>query len=201
MALETLIALKRKLVDEELKDFKVKRASVAAIFRILDQQGVSGNDGLGKEIHEGFEGFAKRSNGRLQVLFIKRAFHIKDIHSGQIAFPGGKVDDGEGSKQAAIRETMEEIGVDLTKNFKYLGRTQENNVYQHFRKRQLFVCCHGNPQTVFLQHDTAELELTLNPKEVQKAFWVDFSIFTHNLQSKSNQAQEAKWTSNSKSSH
>ena len=36
----------------------------------------------------------------------------KGIHSSQISFPGGRNENGETIKQTAVRETMEEIGVD-----------------------------------------------------------------------------------------
>lgn len=48
-----------------------------------------------------------------QILLIKRKINPKDLHSGQIAFPGGKVEAGEDSLKAAMRETQEEIGVTL----------------------------------------------------------------------------------------
>ena len=33
-------------------------------------------------------------------------------HTGQVSFPGGRVDDGETIEQAAVREAYEEVGVD-----------------------------------------------------------------------------------------
>lgn len=33
-------------------------------------------------------------------------------HAGQVAFPGGRIDDGEGAEAAALREAWEEIGLD-----------------------------------------------------------------------------------------
>ncbi|MBI3841274.1 MAG: CoA pyrophosphatase [Thaumarchaeota archaeon] len=56
------------------------------------------------------------------VLLIKRAEHSGDPWSGQVAFPGGKVDATDKSvEDAAVRETMEEVGVDLRKSADFLG--------------------------------------------------------------------------------
>lgn len=57
-----------------------------------------------------------------RVLLIKRAERSGDPWSGQIAFPGGKVQQGDGSARGtAIRETFEEVGIDLAKAAEFLG--------------------------------------------------------------------------------
>ena len=55
-----------------------------------------------------------------ELLFIWRSLHEKDPWSGNLAFPGGKVKQGEEPRQAAERETAEEIGIDLGEAV-YLG--------------------------------------------------------------------------------
>lgn len=59
-----------------------------------------------------------------EILFIQRAAHDLDPWSGHIAFPGGKLEEGELECEAACRETLEEIGVDLEQEH-YLGRLSD----------------------------------------------------------------------------
>ena len=45
-------------------------------------------------------------------------------HAGQIAFPGGRIENGETPLETALRETEEEIGIQ-TENIKILGSLSE----------------------------------------------------------------------------
>ena len=57
-----------------------------------------------------------------KVLLIKRAERAGDPWSGQIALPGGKKREGDATaKDTAIRETNEEVGIDLGKSATFLG--------------------------------------------------------------------------------
>ncbi|MGP9800788.1 CoA pyrophosphatase [Rheinheimera sp. NSM] len=47
---------------------------------------------------------------KLHVLFTQRALHLRH-HPGQISFPGGRIEPGEQSHTAALREAHEEIGL------------------------------------------------------------------------------------------
>jgi 8-oxo-dGTP pyrophosphatase MutT (NUDIX family) len=49
--------------------------------------------------------------GGLTVLLTLRASDLR-VHSGQVAFPGGKIDKGETPHEAALREVREEIGLE-----------------------------------------------------------------------------------------
>ena len=51
--------------------------------------------------------------GGLSVLLTERASHLR-AHSGQVAFPGGKVDPGESAAETALREAHEEIGLEAS---------------------------------------------------------------------------------------
>jgi 8-oxo-dGTP pyrophosphatase MutT (NUDIX family) len=67
-------------------------------------------------------GLVPRRDG-LSVVFAERAGHLRQ-HSGQIAFPGGKIDpDDEGPLAAALREAEEEIGLapDLVRPLGFLA--------------------------------------------------------------------------------
>jgi 8-oxo-dGTP pyrophosphatase MutT (NUDIX family) len=65
-------------------------------------------------------------NDGLEALFIRRAVREGDPWSGQIALPGGRRNaDGESLRQTAVRETLEEIGVDLDTHGTLLGELDE----------------------------------------------------------------------------
>jgi 8-oxo-dGTP pyrophosphatase MutT (NUDIX family) len=62
----------------------------------------------------------------LELLFIRRAEHEADPWSGQMGFPGGRAEAGDTDlKQTAIRETLEEIGIDLARDGAFLGPLDE----------------------------------------------------------------------------
>ncbi len=58
----------------------------------------------------------------IELLFIQRADDPRDPWSGHIGFPGGRVEPSDGgSREAAIRETREEVGLDLGESAEFLG--------------------------------------------------------------------------------
>lgn len=60
-----------------------------------------------------------------EVLFIIRAEHDQDPWSGNIGFPGGRLNqEHESPQQAAERETLEELSLDL-RQARYLGRLSD----------------------------------------------------------------------------
>ncbi len=96
-----------------------------------------------------------------RILFIERAAHPDDPWSGNIGFPGGKVEDGdEGCRRAAERETLEEVGLDLS-GARFLGRLSD----VHGAHLPVLVSC------FVYGVDRVDLRLTLSD-EVQDAFWL-----------------------------
>lgn len=64
----------------------------------------------------------KFSNADVEVLFVKRVENPEDPWSGQMALPGGKRDPCDHSlKETVLRETAEEINVDLRGCCQFLG--------------------------------------------------------------------------------
>ncbi len=61
-------------------------------------------------------------DGSLKTLMIKRAHRKRDPWSGQVAFPGGRMEPKDESIiETAVRETKEEVGIDLARFARYLG--------------------------------------------------------------------------------
>ena len=67
---------------------------------------------------------------KLHILFTERAAHLRH-HPGQISFPGGRIEAGETSQAAALREAEEEIGL-LPSAVELLGRLPRQNTSTGF---------------------------------------------------------------------
>ena len=62
----------------------------------------------------------------LELLFIRRAEHERDPWSGHMGFPGGRAEPEDASLRAtAVRETLEETGLDLAAGAQPLGALDE----------------------------------------------------------------------------
>lgn len=68
----------------------------------------------------------ERAAGGLELLFIRRADRDGDPWSGQMAWPGGRHSPSDASAlHTAQRETLEEIGVDLTRVARPIARLDD----------------------------------------------------------------------------
>ncbi len=80
----------------------------------------------GDFIHASVMVILREERDRYSMLFIKRREYLSDLFSGHMAFPGGKMQKGDESKlETAIRETLEETGIDLRKDGRILGELDD----------------------------------------------------------------------------
>ena len=76
----------------------------------------------------------------LELLFIRRAEDPRDPWSGQIAFPGGRAEPEDPSLEVtAVRETAEEVGLDLAASGECLGALDEVRALAQMRPLNLAI--------------------------------------------------------------
>lgn len=101
----------------------------------------------------------------LEALFIRRAEHPRDPWSGQFAFPGGRAEPQDTDLAAtAVRETLEEIGLDLSAHGELLGRLDEVRAMARLRPMNLAI-------TPYVFRLTVPAMLTISP-EVTSLHWL-----------------------------
>lgn len=101
----------------------------------------------------------KSGNDDFEILFTLRSSKLKS-HSGQISFPGGRVENEETPVQAALRETMEEVGI------------QPDMITIIGGLSDLFVPPSNNLIKPFIGILNSEPMIKLSENEVDEAFWV-----------------------------
>ncbi|ORY55254.1 NUDIX hydrolase domain-like protein [Pseudomassariella vexata] len=157
-----------------------KRASVAVVIRVRPAYSpvpeahgsivhIEPRDSAASSLDDFFSREWVR-HGDAEVLFIKRAGRVGDSWSGHIALPGGRRDaDDESDIAAAIRETREEVGLDLrAPNCLPVGDLPERVVATTGRREALMVLC----PYIFLYTSKDVPRVSPQPTEVASAHWV-----------------------------
>jgi 8-oxo-dGTP pyrophosphatase MutT (NUDIX family) len=110
-----------------------------------------------------------REGRGVEVLLIERARREGDPWSGHMAFPGGRVEAGDGSaRRAAERETFEEVGLRLL-GAERLGRLDDMRGHH----------AAGNPPLVIsaFVYRVADPPPLVLSDEVEQAFWFPLAEF------------------------
>ncbi len=82
----------------------------------------------------------RERSGAAELLFIHRAEHPEDPWSGHMAFPGGRVDPADATPlDAAMRETLEEVALDLTRDGRRIGRLSDVRAVARGRRLPLVI--------------------------------------------------------------
>ncbi|ORY86546.1 hypothetical protein LY90DRAFT_663197, partial [Neocallimastix californiae] len=159
------------------KDYTFKRASVAAIIRVVPQNINQINENWSKcNTIEKFLSQNWVSNGVCEILYIRRSLSPTDRWSGDLALPGGKANLGENDKETCERETMEEVGLDLrSQNFIFLGQLDQREIRSLASFKKLMVLC----PHVYLQISPTTPPLHVNSDEIQSIHWVPLTFFMY----------------------
>jgi len=106
-------------------------------------------------------------NSELSLFFIKRTENPGDSYSGHVAFPGGKMNDGDSSSvETALRETNEEIGVSLNDSGYLLGRLDDLKPLNPNGPKFLV-----SPFVFILNKN---IDIKINKSEVENFMWIPF---------------------------
>jgi 8-oxo-dGTP pyrophosphatase MutT (NUDIX family) len=111
------------------------------------------------------------SGDEVDLLLIHRATRDDDPWSGHMAFPGGRRDPGDADVvHTAVRETLEEVGIDLGGGGRLLAHLDELRAVARHRPLDLVI----TPVVFALAR---KQDPKPNPREVAGAIWVPLSFF------------------------
>ncbi|BGP41414.1 hypothetical protein JCM10449v2_005394 [Rhodotorula kratochvilovae] len=113
-------------------------------------------------------------NTLVEILYIKRATRTTDTWSGHVAFPGGRSEpDDESAEFTALRETWEEVGLDLAeKDWLSIGQLDDREITTSLGKRLLMILS----PFVFLHTSPYPPVPELQESEVASAHWIPLDL-------------------------
>lgn len=117
----------------------------------------------------------RSENGGMELLFIQRARRQGDPWSGDMAFPGGRIQQEDATPRAAAeRETLEETGMDLIRHGVFHTRLSDLITRHHSRWRPMVI-------TPYVYEWSGSQPETLN-HEVEQAVWIpcDYLVAAEN---------------------
>lgn len=119
----------------------------------------------GEFVHASVMMILKESGQGYSLLFIKRPESERDPFSGHMAFPGGRMESADNSKlETAIRETYEEVGININSSGRILGSLDDVNP-NNPRARNFIV-------TPYLSVLNEEVVIKPDSNEVERTLWV-----------------------------
>lgn len=106
--------------------------------------------------------YRKTEAGGAELLFIERARREGDPWSGDMGFPGGRMQPEDATPRAtAERETLEETGLELARHGHFQARLSDLVTRHHSRRRPMVVTPYiyqwQGPKAVVLNHEVEQL--------------------------------------------
>lgn len=100
-----------------------------------------------------------------EVLFIRRAESPRDPWSGHMAFPGGRQSEADATLlDTAIRETQEEVGLDLIRQADHIGQLDDLQAIARGKPLETII----RPFVFEVHRDSS---LHVDEREVAEALW------------------------------
>ncbi|CAO3680406.1 unnamed protein product [Umbelopsis ramanniana] len=113
-------------------------------------------------------------NGGPELLFMQRATRTGDRWSGHVAFPGGKNEKDETDVETVVRETWEEVGLDLNaEDFIPVGRLDDREITSAQDGKLIMMLS----PFVYLQVSPQTPTLKLQTSEVASVHWIPLQFF------------------------
>ena len=102
--------LKKRLIDQDLPGLEAHRKMFPGSRKHVNTISIEGRTGRKGAVMVIL--FPKDDND-IGVILTERSAHLRD-HAGQVSFPGGRQEAGESYEETAIRETKEELNLDIS---------------------------------------------------------------------------------------